>query len=128
MKKGKPNPDDVFVGSKIRQQRAAKKMSQMALADAIGLTFQQVQKYEKGTNRVGSSRMMQIANALDVEPSFFFEGLSKGKLPSSSTSAGDVYEFAESAEGQKLIRAYQKIPKDMRPSIVRLVEKIADSQ
>jgi len=74
MAKGQPNPIDKHVGSRVRIQRAQLNMSQETLAKAIGLTFQQVQKYEKGTNRMGSSRLQQIANALQVPVTFFFEG------------------------------------------------------
>jgi len=70
----KINPIDQHIGTRIRMRRMMLSMSQEKLADALGLTFQQVQKYEKGTNRVGGSRMQQIANALQVAPGFFFQG------------------------------------------------------
>lgn len=75
---GKPNPIDVHVGFRIRQRRTLLGMSQTKLAEAIGLTFQQVQKYERGANRVGSSRMFQIARALDVPIAYFFEEMGRG--------------------------------------------------
>ena len=74
MAKKIPNPIDTHVGSRVRMRRLILSMSQEKLADAIGLTFQQVQKYEKGTNRMGSSRLQQIANVLKVPVTFFFEG------------------------------------------------------
>jgi transcriptional regulator with XRE-family HTH domain len=74
MPKKDPNPIDKHVGSRVRMRRIMLAMSQEKLGDAIGLTFQQVQKYEKGTNRIGASRLQQIAGALQVPAAFFFEG------------------------------------------------------
>src|SRR5512138_3267596 len=71
--KKKPNPIDIHVGSRIRLRRTLLGMSQQKLGEAIGLTFQQVQKYERGANRVGSSRMFELARVLDVPISYFFE-------------------------------------------------------
>jgi transcriptional regulator with XRE-family HTH domain len=82
--KGFPNPIDVHVGSRIRLRRTLLGISQSTLAETLGLTFQQVQKYEKGSNRVSSSRLVDLANALDVSVSFFFEEMSatvQGKTP-----------------------------------------------
>src|ERR1700750_1950335 len=69
-----PNPIDKHVGSRVRMRRMMLSMSQEKLGDALGLTFQQVQKYEKGTNRIGASRLQQISHILQVPVSFFFEG------------------------------------------------------
>src|SRR3977135_1506695 len=74
MVKKAPNPVDRHVGSRVRMRRMMLSMSQEKLGDALGLTFQQVQKYEKGTNRIGDSRLQQIANTLQVTVAFFFEG------------------------------------------------------
>ena len=74
MAKKTPNPIDKHVGSRVRMRRMMLSMSQEKLGDALGLTFQQVQKYEKGTNRIGASRLQQISNILQVPVSFFFEG------------------------------------------------------
>src|SRR3972149_1752114 len=74
MAKKAPNPIDKHVGSRVRMRRMMLSMSQEKLGDALGLTFQQVQKYEKGTNRIGASRLQAIANILQVPVSFFFEG------------------------------------------------------
>jgi transcriptional regulator with XRE-family HTH domain len=74
--KGFPNPIDVHVGARIRLRRTLLGISQTTLAEAMGLTFQQVQKYEKGMNRVSSSRLVDMANALDVSISYFFEDMS----------------------------------------------------
>ena len=72
--KKSPNPIDKHVGNRVRMRRMMLRMSQEKLGDALGLTFQQVQKYEKGTNRIGASRLQQIAHTLQVPVSFFFEG------------------------------------------------------
>src|SRR5208337_2666471 len=69
-----PNPVDRYVGSRVRMRRILLGMSQEKLGDALGLTFQQVQKYEKGTNRIGASRLQQISQTLNVPPAFFFDG------------------------------------------------------
>src|SRR4030081_864162 len=74
MVKKAPNPVDRHVGSRVRMRRMMLSMSQEKLGDALGLTFQQVQKYEKGTNRIGASRLQQISNILQVPVAFFFEG------------------------------------------------------
>ena len=73
---GKPNPIDVHVGSRVRLRRTLLGMSQEKLGEAIGLTFQQVQKYERGANRIGSSRLFDLARVLDVPVSYFFEDMS----------------------------------------------------
>src|ERR1700751_4114459 len=74
MAKKAPNPIDKHVGSRVRMRRMMLAMSQEKLGDALGLTFQQVQKYEKGTNRIGASRLQQISHILQVPVAFFFEG------------------------------------------------------
>ena len=83
MAKKAPNPIDKHVGSRVRMRRMMLSMSQEKLGDALGLTFQQVQKYEKGTNRIGASRLQQISNILQVPVSFFFEGAPHiaGRMP-----------------------------------------------
>ena len=81
--KGFPNPIDVHVGSRIRLRRTLLGMSQERLAEAIGLTFQQVQKYERGANRVGSSRLYDLARVLDVPIAYFFDEMPGGVQSSS---------------------------------------------
>ena len=84
MAKKAPNPIDKHVGSRVRMRRMMLSMSQEKLGDALGLTFQQVQKYEKGTNRVGASRLQQIAQILQVPVAFFFEGASDASAVATS--------------------------------------------
>jgi transcriptional regulator with XRE-family HTH domain len=130
MVKKAPNPIDKYVGSRVRMRRMMLSMSQEKLGDALGLTFQQVQKYEKGTNRIGASRLQQISNILQVPVSFFFEG-----APDISTSShrdGDapspayVADFLATSDGLALTKAFMRI-KDakLRRSIVELVQQIA---
>src|SRR6185295_13878486 len=84
-----PNPTDKHVGSRVRMRRMMLSMSQEKLGDALGLTFQQVQKYEKGANRIGASRLQQIASILQVPVAFFFEGAphAPGQQPSGLSEA-----------------------------------------
>ena len=127
MAKKIPNPIDTHVGSRVRMRRLILSMSQEKLGDAIGLTFQQVQKYEKGTNRMGSSRLQQIANALQVPVTFFFEGApGQSKLDGKAQSPAFVSDFLATSDGLALTKAFMQI-KDakLRRSIVKTVEEIA---
>ena len=127
MAKKIPNPIDTHVGSRVRMRRLILSMSQEKLGDAIGLTFQQVQKYEKGTNRMGSSRLVQIANVLKVPVTFFFEGgPDQSKLDGKAPSPAYVSNFLATSDGLALTKAFMRI-KDakLRRSIVKTVEVIA---
>jgi transcriptional regulator with XRE-family HTH domain len=127
MAKKTPNPIDTHVGSRVRMRRLILSMSQEKLGDAIGLTFQQVQKYEKGTNRMGSSRLVQIANVLKVPVTFFFEGTpGQSKLDGKAPSPAYVSNFLATSDGLALTKAFMRI-KDakLRRSIVKTVEVIA---
>ncbi len=124
----KPDPIDQHVGSRVKMRRLVLGISQEKLADAVGVTFQQVQKYEKGANRMGSSRLMQVANALKVTPAFFFED-AVGKAVSKSAHASPNYVtgFLASPDGLALARAFTSISnKKLRRSIVSLVEDVTD--
>jgi transcriptional regulator with XRE-family HTH domain len=120
-----PKPVDRYVGARIRIQRRAHGISQDKLAELIGVTVQQVRKYEWGTNRVSASRLQQIALALRVPPAFFFEVspiMSKGPKVSAR-----MREFVSSPQGVILSRAFAKISdRKVRRIIVTLVERIAD--
>ena len=124
---------DKHVGSRVRMRRLMLGMSQTKLADAIGLTFQQVQKYEKGSNRMGASRLQQIARVLQVPIPFFFEGAPNlGALPKGTMAVPSVTyvsDFLATSDGLTLTKAYMHI-KDakVRRRIVDLVEQIADCQ
>jgi transcriptional regulator with XRE-family HTH domain len=132
MAKKAPNPIDKHVGSRVRMRRMMLSMSQEKLGDALGLTFQQVQKYEKGTNRIGASRLQQISNILQVPVAFFFEGapsLSPGPdgIMKDAPSPAYVSDFLATSEGLALTKAFTRIkePK-LRRRIVDLVEEIAE--
>src|SRR5450631_979120 len=125
-----PNPIDKHVGSRVRMRRMMLAMSQEKLGDALGLTFQQVQKYEKGTNRVGASRIQQISEILQVPVSFLFEGGPSGTTSADSfrdgTSPAYISDFLATSEGLALTRAFTRIEDaKLRRSIVDLVEQIA---
>jgi transcriptional regulator with XRE-family HTH domain len=130
MAKKIPNPVDKHVGSRVRMRRMMLSMSQEKLGDALGLTFQQVQKYEKGTNRVSASRLQQVSNILQVPIPFFFEGAPH--LPGHSGGMRDtpspayVSEFLATSDGLALVKAFTCIKnKKLRRSIVEFVEQIA---
>jgi transcriptional regulator with XRE-family HTH domain len=125
-----PNPTDKHVGSRVRMRRMMLGMSQEKLGDALGLTFQQVQKYEKGTNRIGASRLQQISHILQVPVSFFFEGAPS--LGTRSESSGEapspayVSDFLATSDGLALTKAFMRIEDSkLRRRIVDLVEQIA---
>ena len=101
-------------------------ISQTQLGDACGITFQQVQKYEKGTNRIGSSRMQQIANALQVAPAFFFEGLPDQSQPRGQAPMPDyVSEMLATKDGVALVKAFTQIKNaTLKRAIVHLVEEL----
>src|SRR5262249_35007827 len=132
MIKKAPNPVDKHVGSRVRMARKMLGMSQEKLADGLGLTFQQVQKYEKGTNRIGASRLQQIANILKVQPQFFFEELPKARNTANydgGPSTAYINEFVASNEGLALIKAFMAIESTaLRRSIVHVVEQISDAK
>ena len=130
----KPNPVDAHVGSRVRLRRMLLGMSQERLGESMGLTFQQVQKYEKGVNRIGASRLFQISRILDVPVQFFFEEaphIGDG-IPARGMAEADsetfILEFLNSREGLELNRAFVKIadPK-VRKSVVDLVRALSAS-
>jgi transcriptional regulator with XRE-family HTH domain len=134
MAKKAPNPIDKHVGSRVRMRRMMLSMSQEKLGDALGLTFQQVQKYEKGTNRIGASRLQQISNILQVPVAFFFEGapdLDGPRAPGSKDVPSPTYvaDFLATSDGLALTKAFMRIgdPK-LRRRIVDLVEQIAGEE
>ena len=125
-----PNSTDIYVGSRVRMRRLMLKMSQTALGNALGLTFQQVQKYEKGTNRIGASRLHSISHILQVTISFFFEGAPK--LPGARVKNGAppspsyVSDFLATRDGLVLTKAFMRIKQPaVRRCIVKLVRQIA---
>ncbi|KQY97734.1 Cro/Cl family transcriptional regulator [Pseudolabrys sp. Root1462] len=134
MAKKAPNPIDKHVGSRVRMRRMMLSMSQEKLGDALGLTFQQVQKYEKGTNRIGASRLQAIANILQVPVSFFFEGAPHGPGGhttgmSEAPSPAYVSDFLATSDGLSLTKSFMRIKSSkLRRRIVDLVEQIAGDE
>jgi transcriptional regulator with XRE-family HTH domain len=122
-----PNPTDKHVGSRVRMRRMMLGMSQEKLGDALDLTFQQVQKYEKGTNRISASRLQQISNILQVPVAFFFESEpGQTKIDGKTSSPNYVSEFLATTDGLALTKAFMQIKNaKLRRSIVNLVEDIA---
>ena len=130
MVKRSPNPVDKHVGSRVRMRRLMLGMSQSKLADGLGLTFQQVQKYEKGTNRMGASRLQHLSHILQIPVPFFFEGAPH--LPGQPTGIGEapspayVFDFLATTDGLALIKAFMQLKEPgLRRRIVQLVEEIA---
>jgi len=128
-----PNPIDRHVGSRVRMRRMMLSMSQEKLGDALGLTFQQVQKYEKGTNRIGASRLQQISDILQVPVAFFFEGAPMlGGQPSGlgeAPSPAYISDFLATSDGLALTKAFVEIKVGkVRRRIVDLVEAIANQK
>jgi len=127
-----PDPVDKHVGSRVRMRRLMLGLSQSKLADQLELTFQQVQKYEKGSNRIGAGRLHQLSHILDVPVSFFFEGAPKpAGLPSrrsrDAPSPHYLTDFLATANGQALVKAFMRIKRAaVRRNIVRFLEAIAD--
>ena len=129
-----PNPIDVHVGSRLRMRRMLVGMSQEKLGEHLDLTFQQVQKYEKGSNRISASRLFDMARILDVPVQFFFDDM-PGK-PVGASAAGfaeshdsfQMTDFLSSSDGAQLIRAFAEIKSsDVRRKLIDLVKSISSA-
>jgi transcriptional regulator with XRE-family HTH domain len=126
-----PNPTDRHVGNRVCMRRKILKMSQTDLAEAVGVTFQQIQKYERGTNRISASRLLQIARFLQVPISFFFEDPQRpSKANSKQVHSSDfVSDFLATNDGLALTKAFMRINEpQLRRDIVRLVQEIVDNR
>jgi len=122
-----PNPIDRHIGSRVRARRVMLGMSQEKLAEALGLTFQQIQKYEKGVNRIGASRLLQMAGILDVSIEFFFEGAPG--LPNVGLTGDSVMaEFLTSPDSDRLVRSFVRLRDDeARKRVADLVDWLASA-
>jgi transcriptional regulator with XRE-family HTH domain len=126
-----PDPVDKHVGNRVRMRRLMLGMTQEKLGEELGLTFQQVQKYEKGTNRISASRLQQLAQILQVPAPFFFEGAPSAPggphVRDAAPSPAFVTDFLATSDGLALVKAFMRIkqPK-LRRHIVDMVEEIAD--
>ncbi len=135
---GTPRPVDVHVGQRLRQRRTLLGMSQEKLGEAVGLTFQQIQKYERGANRIGASRLFQLGQVLDVSVSYFFEEMpgevQKTRGDYAAPDSSDAVETVQAGdpmarrETLELVRAYYRIedPK-VRKRVFELTKSIANA-
>jgi transcriptional regulator with XRE-family HTH domain len=125
-------PVDAHIGLKIRARRNLLGLSQTELADAAGITFQQIQKYEKGANRVGASRLQQFSDALGVPPSYFFEGVPTVGKKQPAPQEGELSEhsivsFLGTREGAALVRAFMAIKqKPIRQNAIAFLETLKE--
>ncbi len=135
MNKRQPDPVDIHVGSRLRMRRMLVGMSQEKLSESLGLTFQQVQKYEKGVNRIGASRLYKISQILSVPVNFFFENIPNNEEQENKQGFSEnpkdnfTYDFMNSAEGFQLGQAFSLI-KDvrLRRRIIELVRAMSDNK
>lgn len=131
--KKQANPIDAQVGNRVRLRRMLVGMSQEKLGEMLGLTFQQVQKYEKGVNRIGAGRLYQVANILGVPISYFYEDVSErepdGLVPANDYATPPVMEFLSSGEGLQLALAFMRIrePK-VRKRVLDLVKSLSEDE
>lgn len=135
MSESGPHPVDIHVGKRLRQKRTILGMSQEALGNAIGVTFQQVQKYERGANRMGSSRLFDFSKILGVPVSYFFEEYDNGSGSAllggmaESGAPGFEHEQLSSRETLEMMRAYYKIKSPtVRKRLFELVKSVAEQE
>jgi transcriptional regulator with XRE-family HTH domain len=135
-KSDRPNPIDVHVGTRVRLRRTLLGMSQEKLGDALGLTFQQVQKYERGANRIGASRLFDLSRVLDVPVSFFFDDIKAETIEAAQAEPGLREQPSASYEPDpmmrretlELVRAYYRIPDtQIRRRLFDLTKAIANA-
>jgi transcriptional regulator with XRE-family HTH domain len=120
------HPVDVHVGKRIRHRRWMNGTTQQQLAEAVGIKFQQIQKYETGMNRVSASRLWDISKVLNVDVAFFFEGLDEGvpSVTSNSDMPGDILTDKEALE---LLRSYYAIPENQRRRLFDLARVLSEA-
>lgn len=116
------HPVDVHVGKRVRHRRWMVGMTQQKLAESVGIKFQQIQKYETGMNRISASRLWDIAEALEVPVSFFFDGLGNGEA--GQDERGD---FLSDKEALELVRSYYAIPENQRRRLFELARVLSDA-
>ncbi|MCP1336423.1 helix-turn-helix domain-containing protein [Futiania mangrovi] len=125
-----PHPIDIYVGMRLRMRRTLRRISQERLGEELGVTFQQVQKYEKGTNRVSASRLYEIAQILEVPVSYFFDGADEGFSIAAGfaedETSDELIDFLRSGDGMRLARSFQRIENPaLKRSVVEHVEALA---
>lgn len=129
---GAPSPVDIHVGTKVRARRVEIGMSQEKLGAAVGLTFQQIQKYERGANRIGASRLYEFSTILDVPIAYFYEGMPTDVVTAIQTRIQDnadlTDETAMDQETMKLVKTYYKVTSEsVRRRIYELVKAVSQS-
>jgi len=124
-----PHPVDVHVGRRLRMRRAQLGMSQTTLGDKLGITFQQIQKYERGANRVSASMLYDITRVVGTEIAYFFEDLPDVDIAGALTTAVSErrQSYLSSPEGHKLIEAMSSLPKSLRSKILSLAVAVQQS-
>lgn len=124
----RPNPTDVYVGSRVRMRRKMLGLSQERLGERLGITFQQIQKYEKGTNRVGASRLQAMSQALDVPVAFFFPDSTQEQATGMNEEGSTfMMDFMSTSEGLELSRHFMRVrDAKTRRKIIELVRAIAE--
>jgi transcriptional regulator with XRE-family HTH domain len=126
-----PNPIDKYVGSRVRMRRQTLGISQRKLGDALGVSFQQIQNYENGTNRIGAGRLQQLSLVLKASPAFFFPNAPNKSVGRSSEnvarSSGHPMRFLGTPGGTALARAFMRLDVRLRRRIVNLVQALTDS-
>jgi transcriptional regulator with XRE-family HTH domain len=130
MKQRAPSKVDFYFGKRLRMRRIELKISQTDLGEKLGVSFQQVQKYEKGTNRIGADRLQQIAAALEVPVAYFYDGAPGQPGFSADTATAGVSAFMTSRDGIAIARAFQRLPEDghLRRIVRDLILGIVDGQ
>jgi transcriptional regulator with XRE-family HTH domain len=127
--KKQTNPIDIQVGNRVRIRRMLIGMSQERLGDLLGLTFQQVQKYEKGVNRIGAGRLFEVSRILNVPVDFFYEGVNAMPAGAGEAESAPVMEFVSSGEGLQLSLAFMKIrDTKVRKRVLDLVKSLAEEE
>jgi transcriptional regulator with XRE-family HTH domain len=122
-----PNPVDVHVGKRLRMWRTKREISRITLGEAIGLTDQQIQKYETGANRIGASRLLQICSVLKIPVSSLFEDAPGSTPVEGGGVPQDLIDFMESPEGVRFVAAFRRITdRKMKRGIARLADRIAE--
>ena len=123
------NPVDLHIGQRVRHRRWLLGMTQQQLAQSVGIRFQQIQKYESGANRVSASRLWDLAQALDIPVSFFFEGLLNGNGKHEANGEGNVEAgVLQNKETMDLIRAYYGLDEGPRRRLLDLAKALSDSE
>lgn len=120
------HPVDIHVGKRVRHRRWLTGMTQQQLAEKVGIKFQQIQKYETGMNRVSASRLWDIADALGVSVSFFFEGLAAGEKTATDDS-GIPSDILANKEALELVRSYYAMPQNQRKRLFDLARVLSDA-